>query len=121
MKISMLLENTAKNDCFCAEHGLSMYIETDKLNILFDTGAGSLFAENAKQLGVDLADVDVAIISHGHNDHGGGLATFLSLNEKAKVYVTPQAFDRYFNDSNKELTASSSSLPLIVGLFSISL
>lgn len=107
MKISMLLENTAKNDCFCAEHGLSMYIETEKLNILFDTGAGPLFAENAKQLGIHLADVDVAIISHGHNDHGGGLATFLAVNDKAKVYVTQQAFDRYFNDSNKEISINA--------------
>lgn len=104
MKISILLENTAKNESFNAEHGLSMYIETENLNILFDTGASSLFAENAKQLGVDLANVDIAVISHGHSDHGGGLATFFSQNDKAKVYITPAAFDRYYNDMNKEIS-----------------
>lgn len=107
MKISMLLENTAKNKNFIPEHGLSIYIETDSINILFDTGAGPLFAENAKQLGIDLADVDVAIVSHGHNDHGGGLETFLSLNSKANIYITPEAFNRYYNDTGKEISINA--------------
>lgn len=107
MKISMLLENTTTNDNFGTEHGLSMFIETEGLKLLFDTGASSLFAENAQKLGLDLAEVDAAIISHGHNDHGGGLATFLSLNDKAKIYITPAAFDRYFNDASKEISINA--------------
>ena len=110
MRISMLLENTAKNNDFAAEHGLSMYIETEQGNILFDTGATSLFAQNAAKLGIDLADVDMVVISHGHNDHGGGLKTFLELNSKAKIYITPQAFGRYYNDGLKDISIDASLL-----------
>lgn len=104
MKISVLAENTAKNDCYGAEHGLSMYLEIGEEKILFDTGASSLFIENAKKLGIDLSQVDKVIISHGHNDHGGGLQSFFCINPKAKAFVTARAFGRYFNDSNKDIS-----------------
>ena len=69
MKLFVLSENTAKNEAFAAEHGLSIYIEAQGKRILFDTGASSVFAENAQKLGVDLSKVDFVILSHGHNDH----------------------------------------------------
>jgi 7,8-dihydropterin-6-yl-methyl-4-(beta-D-ribofuranosyl)aminobenzene 5'-phosphate synthase len=60
-----------------AEKGLSLYIQRDDDSILFDTGATGIFVENAEKLGVDLKDVDVTAISHGHFDHRGGLRSFL--------------------------------------------
>lgn len=97
MIIKALAENTSVNSDFGCEHGLSLYIETPNHKILFDTGCeGGLFAKNALLLGVDLRQVDIAFISHGHFDHGGGLKTFLSLNDKAKVYVSHKAFDKHF-------------------------
>jgi 7,8-dihydropterin-6-yl-methyl-4-(beta-D-ribofuranosyl)aminobenzene 5'-phosphate synthase len=58
MRIVVLAENTASSDEYGAEHGLSLYIETKKHRLLFDTGASGLFAENAEKLGVELAGVD---------------------------------------------------------------
>ena len=54
MRITTLAENTSVSDNFSAEHGLSLYIETDKHNILFDMGQTELFSENAEKLGIDL-------------------------------------------------------------------
>ena len=77
MVIKVLSENTAAAPEFKAEHGLSLFIETGDHKILFDTGAGGVFLENAKKLGVDIAQADFAVISHGHYDHGGGVRQFL--------------------------------------------
>ncbi|MBQ8002116.1 MAG: MBL fold metallo-hydrolase [Clostridia bacterium] len=79
------------------EHGLSLYIETEKHNILFDMGQSDAFEHNAKRLGIDLSKVDIAIISHGHYDHGGGLGRFLEINKAAKVYLSPLAFEPYYS------------------------
>ena len=104
MKIYTLMENTACEERFCCEHGLSLYIETKNHKILFDTGAGAAFAENAAALGVDLAAVDVCIISHGHNDHGGGLAKFLEMNKTAPIYISRYGFERHFAGSDREIS-----------------
>lgn len=101
MKITVLAENTAKNNSYKAEHGLSLCIETADKRILFDMGQSDLFAENAKKLGVDLSAVDMAVLSHGHYDHGGGLETFLKINEKAQVFVSSHAFGDYYNATDK--------------------
>ena len=97
MKITVLLENTSCRPNLTAEHGLSLYIEVCGRRILFDMGCTDAFAENAEKLGIDLAAVDFAILSHGHNDHGGGLETFLRRNTCAKVYLSRHAFAPHYN------------------------
>ena len=77
MKIVTLMEDTACAPGFACEHGLSFYIETDGRKLLFDMGQTDLFLQNATACGVDLSAVDTAFVSHGHYDHGGGLAAFL--------------------------------------------
>lgn len=98
MIIKTLVENTSISEEFNNEHGLSLYIETKKHKILFDLGASALFAENAKKLGVDISEVDLVVISHGHYDHGGGLKAFLNINSKAKVYLNQKAFDKHYSN-----------------------
>ena len=97
MKIISLLDNATHRDGIKTEHGLSLYIETGDRRILFDMGQTHLFSRNAETLGVDLAKVDLAILSHGHYDHGGGLATFLEINRRAPVYLHKDSFLPRFN------------------------
>jgi 7,8-dihydropterin-6-yl-methyl-4-(beta-D-ribofuranosyl)aminobenzene 5'-phosphate synthase len=89
MKVTVLVENTRLEDRsdLHAEHGLSLHIERQGQQILFDTGASDAFLPNAGRLEVDLAAVDLAVISHHHYDHGGGLARFLETNGRSKVYL----------------------------------
>lgn len=101
MKITSLLENTTLNNSYKTEHGLSLYIETKNHKILFDMGQTDLFVENAKTLGINLEDIDIAILSHGHYDHGGGLEKFLKINTKAPVYLSRFAFGDYYNGQEK--------------------
>ncbi len=97
MKIAVLTENTAVRADAAFEHGLSLYIETNRHNILFDMGQTDAFVKNASLLGIDLSQVDIAVISHGHYDHGGGLSHFLRLNSKAPVYLSRYAFGGYYH------------------------
>lgn len=101
MRIVTLVENTACREDLTAEHGLSLYIETGKHRILFDAGQSGAFADNAETLGIDLAKVDFAVLSHGHYDHGGGLSRFLEINPGAPVWMNPHAFEEHYNASNK--------------------
>lgn len=101
MRIVVLMENTACRDGLAAEHGLSLYLETGSHKILFDMGQSDAFADNAAKLGVDLGQVDLAVLSHGHYDHGGGLRRFLQINGSAPVYVSPHAFGSHYNGKDK--------------------
>jgi 7,8-dihydropterin-6-yl-methyl-4-(beta-D-ribofuranosyl)aminobenzene 5'-phosphate synthase len=89
MKITSLIENreSITEPGLTSEWGLSLYIEFNNHSILFDTGASGAFVDNAKHLSIKVDSVDVAVLSHHHFDHGGGLKRFFELNSNAKVYL----------------------------------
>ncbi len=94
MRIVTLVENSCMDGLGCA-HGLSLYAETAKHKILFDAGPkGELLLDNAEKLGVNLEDVDIAVLSHGHYDHAGGFLAFLEKNSMAKIYIHTLAATR---------------------------
>ena len=97
MKVVTLIENR-KLDMpdIKAEHGISLYIESNNKKIIFDLGHKDTFYKNAKALNVDIGEVDYVIISHGHFDHGGGLKCFLDNNKKAKVIMKKSALEKHF-------------------------
>lgn len=101
MRIVTLVENTARFPEMNCEHGLSLYIEFGEYKILFDAGQTGIFADNAERLGIDLAQVDFAILSHGHYDHGGGMLRFLECNQTAPIYLSTHAFGDYYNGTEK--------------------
>ena len=92
MRVTSIVENTSRKG-LATEHGLSLYIQKeDGQNVLFDMGQSDLFAANARVLGLPIADIDVAVVSHGHYDHGGGLQAFLQQNNRAMVFIHRDAF-----------------------------
>lgn len=96
MKIVTLLENTSRRPGLTPARGLSFYVETARRKVLFDMGPDASFLENARALGIDLAAVDTAVLSHGHSDHGGGLAAFCAVNGKAKIHLRREALGAYY-------------------------
>lgn len=96
MIITTLLENTTSSKEYKNKHGLSLHIKMENHNILFDLGPDDTFIKNAEKLNIDISDVDIAIISHGHKDHGGGLNVFLQHNNKAKIYIQKNAFEPHY-------------------------
>ena len=105
MRITTLIENDGieGRDDLTAEFGLSLHVDTGESRVLFDTGSTGAFADNAKALGIDLGAVDVAVLSHQHFDHGGGLGRFFEINRKAKVYLRQSdVANRYFKDLTEE-------------------
>ncbi len=95
MKVVTLFENRTERKDLKAGHGLSLHVETGSSRILLDTGKDASFARNAVRLGIDLAAVDRCVLSHGHDDHGGGLPAFLAANGTAPIHHGKRAFDRH--------------------------
>ena len=97
MKIVTLVENTSANESFIAEHGLSIYIGTEKHKLLLDTGQTDAIVRNAETLGIDLTAVDTVILSHGHYDHSGGIMPFSKLNHTAQIIMQRTAAEPHYN------------------------
>ena len=79
MRWTVLSDNRTSDPAFETEHGLSILLETEKHNILLDTGASGMFIRNAERLGKDFSRVDYVFVSHGHSDHAGGLKPCSSI------------------------------------------
>nr|MCR4610960.1 MBL fold metallo-hydrolase [Lachnospiraceae bacterium] len=98
MRIINLIDNEAgKTEC-SFEHGLSFYIETTKHKLLVDFGPSKDFITNAKLLGVDLKNVDIAFLSHGHYDHSGGIIPFSELNDHSPIYMQKSVSNDYYSE-----------------------
>lgn len=55
--------------------GLSILLDVGESRILFDSGPDETFVRNAKLINEPLTDLDVVVLSHGHYDHSGGIAS----------------------------------------------
>lgn len=76
------IDGKVKSDTFLAEHGLSLLVTVyngeDKHTILFDTGYTKVgVPHNMEQLGLNMEDIEVIVLSHGHMDHTGALNAIL--------------------------------------------
>ena len=86
MQIEILTDNNTK-DTLQAEWGLSLLIEYEGHLLLLDAGATGIFADNARQLGIPIEKIELAVLSHAHYDHADGLAAFFEQNTKAAFYL----------------------------------
>lgn len=96
-RLTVLCENSvAGSDGLIGEHGWAVHIATCSHRILFDTGQGLGLMHNSRLLGIDLADLDAVVLSHGHYDHTSGLIDVLEVCGEVDVYLHPDCFqDRY--------------------------
>ena len=91
--LTTLCENTAGKPGFMAEWGLSILIQTDSANVLFDTGGNFAAVRNADKLGVDLQAVDAIVLSHAHADHTGGLREVLRRTGPKMIIAHPAIWE----------------------------
>ena len=102
MRATVLVDNEAQGLCE-SEWGLSILIEHREHATLLDAGASGLFAENARKLGVDLAAVNVAALSHAHYDHSDGFDAFFQVNDAAKLFVAASARENCYDTEDGKL------------------
>ena len=117
MKLHVLIDNmpSQENPALHHEHGLSILLQTPEgKNYLIDTGASGKFIENLEILRQadsslpSVEEIDAVIISHGHNDHTGGLRSFLKANTAAPVYLHSSIQGNlYFSCRNRGASAAS--------------
>lgn len=102
--ITTIIENSSSAENLAAEHGLSIFIENEDFQVLYDTGASPRFLKNAKGMGIDLTGVDALVLSHGHYDHTGGVISYLTEREKPqKIYLGKNFFEERYAEKKEGL------------------
>lgn len=92
LEVKILVENTVQKRNLLAEHGLSIYFKYNGKEYLFDTGQSELLLSNAEKMGINLKNIDTVFLSHGHDDHTGGLKKLLQLNPEVRVFAHSDIF-----------------------------
>lgn len=96
MKIRIVVDNNTLIDrYYVGEPAVCYYIEMNGKRILFDTGYSDVFLANAKAMDIDLRSLTHIVLSHGHNDHTGGLAYLLKsdLPPWVRLVAHPGCFE----------------------------
>ena len=94
MKLKVLEDNNTFIDMYyLGEPAVSYYIEDGSYKILFDVGYSNAFMTNARKMNIDLESVNKLVISHGHDDHTGGLKYFFDKKREIDLIAHPDCFD----------------------------
>jgi len=115
MRTTILIDNTPDEQLALeAEHGLAMLVETEDRRILIDTGLSGKFIDNARRVGISLDGLDFCFLSHGHNDHTGGLKCLLETYPDTKVFLSGNILrEQYFTSRHgfrRDLSTDSDTL-----------
>jgi len=91
--ITILYDAFAGTSDLVRDWGFSALVEYRGQRILFDTGNDpGVLAGNARRLHVDLADLDLVVVSHRHGDHAAGLSAVLAANPTVPIYAPEEGF-----------------------------
>lgn len=94
IKISTLMDNKgAEHLALSPKHGLSYFIQTPSMNILFDCGSDGTAIENAKRMNIKFNTADCVVCSHSHYDHSGGFPDFIKNGVKPILYTGKEFFE----------------------------
>lgn len=100
MKLKVLEDNNTFIDrYYLGEPAVCYYIEDGDDKILFDTGYSDSFIKNAENMNIELNNIKKIVISHGHNDHTGGLKYFFKEKSDIELISHPNSFN-YKEDEN---------------------
>ena len=88
MQLTVLTDNNTTIDRYLiGEPAVSYYIKDTDISLLVDVGYSDVFMRNAATLGIDIRGVDTIVLSHGHDDHTGGLVPFFAGKDRGAVRV----------------------------------
>lgn len=86
MELKVLVDNNTIIDrYYLGEPAVSYLVNDGDKKILFDVGYSDVFIRNALKMNESLMDISYVVISHGHNDHTGGLVSLAKLYSEAKA------------------------------------
>lgn len=88
MEITTIIENVSNKNDLPAKYGLSLVVKTNGHTFLVDAGYDEQTLLNFHALGFNLNDMEGMVISHNHNDHIGGLESFLKADDNLKFYIS---------------------------------
>ncbi len=96
-RLSILTDDTVASDKYLAEHGVSILVELPNGHRwLLDTGTTDIFLMNAERMGISLDSLTGIAISHGHDDHTGGLAFYPRLKGQPPIYAHPYIWHKQY-------------------------
>lgn len=88
MRITVLMDNHTDIDVYyLGEPAVSYWIEAEGKAFLFDVGYSEAFLKNARDMALDVTQAEAIVLSHGHNDHTGGLLPLMNLGQKTKQKI----------------------------------
>ena len=92
-QITVLYDAFGKTSTMKKDWGFAALIEYGGKRILFDTGNNAdIFAHNVEAKGIDLRQLDFAVVSHRHGDHTSGLNHLLKVNPAVTIYAPQENF-----------------------------
>ncbi|NMA41889.1 MAG: MBL fold metallo-hydrolase [Oligosphaeraceae bacterium] len=100
-KITVLSDNLALPDYEC-EHGFALHLKLADRQILMDAGCDAkLMLRNAERAGLSLEQLDCLVISHGHYDHVGAVASLLELSPELQIFAHPNILKQRYSIRNQ--------------------
>lgn len=104
LTITIVYDNSQYDQRLKSDWGFSALVQYRDHNLLFDTGGdGQILMTNLRILGIDPTRIDRVVLSHAHDDHTGGLASFLDTGVKPVIYLL-SSFPASFKDQIKLCT-----------------
>ena len=92
-EITVLYDAFGKTSEMKKDWGFAAFIEYGGKRVLFDTGNNAeIFAHNVQAKGIDLTELDFAVVSHRHGDHTSGLNYLMTVNPEVEIYVPKENF-----------------------------